>query len=196
MSDLEKFLQQAAQRMKERQQAAGRPANPQQSDNPRPQQTAPQQRAIPPQQKQSRPQEKKRPPNRGNQQPEILQAEIVQADVVQDNFNRSNVPREAGPDRLSSLDTRPHPGSKSLTQADERMASRVQQVFDHGLGQLSQKPAIKVPETGVTGSDQTNQKTEVSHQKQASHPMQQVLRNPDTLRAAFVAGEIFRRKFS
>lgn len=174
MSDLEKFLQQAAQRMKERQQQAG--GQPQ-----RPQQPAP-----PPQQQQQPVRNQNRPQNRPIQP--IAEAEIVDALIV-DN------PRELGPDRLSSLDTRQSPGTANVSMADERMASHVQQVFDHNLGQLSQSPPMRVPEPKTSSFEQTKQRTEVSVSKQSVPWIIRLLQNPDTLRATFVASEIFKRRF-
>lgn len=183
MSDLEKFLQQAAQRMKERQQAGGSPP-PQQQPRQQPvqQQRPPQQR--PPQQRQSQ----QRPPVRP-QPAQVFDAEIVEAEVV-------DQPRELGPDRLSSIDTRPKPGTANVNMADERMASHVQQVFEHGVGQLSQKPVIQVNEPSAAPSDdQTRRKTEVHSQKQNVHWMTEMLRQPETVRALFIASEVFKRKF-
>lgn len=173
MSDLEKFLQQAAQRMKERQQGGG-----QQPAQQQPQRVQPARPPEPP---------PNRPPVLAKRQ--LADAEIVEADVVYNN------PRELGPDRLSSLDTRTRPGSDSVNQADERMASHVHQMFDHSVGQLSQKPAIKVDEPTTIASDQTNRRTEVKIQRQNIHPLALLLRRPDTLRAAILAAEIFQRKF-
>ena len=178
MSDLEKFLQQAAQRMKERQQQAG--GQPQR----------PQQPVQPPQQQQQPVRNQNRPPNRPPNRPiqPIAEAEIVDAMIV-DN------PRELGPDRLSSLDTRQAPGTTNVSMADERMASHVQQVFDHNLGQLSQAPPMRVPEPKASSQEKTKQKTEVSVQKQSVPWIIRLLQNPDTLRATFVASEIFKRRF-
>lgn len=178
MSDLEKFLQQAAQRMKERQQGGGQPAQrpPQQAQQP---QRPPQQQNRPPQSRQP-----KRP------QDQVREAEIVEAQVFESN------PRELGPDRLSNLDTRPRPGSDDVNMADERMASHVQQVFEHGVGQLSQKPAIKVSDTNAAPSDdRSNRKTEVQTQAQNIHWLTQMMRQPETVRALFIASEVFKRKF-
>ena len=172
MSDLEKFLQQAAQRMKERQQqAGGQPQRPQQPAQPQQQQPA---------------RNQNRPQNRPIQP--IAQAEIVDAQIV-DN------PRELGPDRLSSLDTRQGPGTTNVSMADERMASHVQQVFDHNLGQLGHAPPMKVPEPKASSLEQTKQRTEVSVSKQSVPWIIRLLQNPDTLRATFVASEIFKRRF-
>lgn len=170
MSDLEKFLQQAAQRMKERQ-AGGTPPRPQ-----------------PPPAQPARPQQPRKNPRPQNQPP---MAEIVDAEVVTSNR------RELGPDRLSTIDTRPTPGTNDVNQADERMASHVQQVFDHGVGQLSQQAVIKVPEPTASSqaNDQSNRKTEVQTQQMELHWLSETFRNPNTLRAAFIASEIFRRKF-
>lgn len=183
MSDLEKFLQQAAQRMKERQQGGGQPA----------QQRPPQQAQRPPQAQQPQRTQQNRPPQ--SRQPlrpqdRVLEAEIVEAQIVESN------PRERGPDRLSNIDTRPRPGTDNVNMADERMASHVQQVFEHGVGQLSQKPAIQVNDPSAAPSDdRSNRKTEVQSQAKNVHWLTQMMRQPETVRALFIASEVFKRKF-
>ena len=182
MSDLEKFLQQAAQRMKERQQGGGQPAQ-------RPAQPA--QRPAQAQQPQ-RPQQNRPPQSRQPLRPQgqVMEAEIVDAQVVESN------PRERGPDRLSNIDTRPRPGTDNVNMADERMASHVQQVFEHGVGQLSQKPAIQITDPSAAPTDdRTNRKTEVQTQAKNVHWIAQMMQQPDTVRALFIASEVFKRKF-
>ncbi|MFO0942994.1 MAG: hypothetical protein U0930_19830 [Pirellulales bacterium] len=179
MSDLEKFLQQAAQRMKERQQGGGQPAQrpPQQAQRP-PQAQQPQQ---------NRPQQPRQPLR---PQGQVMQAEIVEAQLVDSN------PRERGPDRLSNIDTRPRPGTDDVNMADERMASHVQQVFEHGVGQLSQKAAIQISDPSAAPSDdRSNRKTEVQTQARSVHWLAEMMQQPETVRALFIASEVFKRKF-
>jgi hypothetical protein len=174
MSDLEKFLQQAAQRMKERQQAAGQ--------QPRP--------MSPPQAQQSTPAKPSaRPPMRKEErQTAAYQDEVVEAEVV------DLTPRDQGPNRLSNLDTRAKPGTANVSMADERMTNRLQQVFDHNVGHLP-KTAGQVQVSTVVANEQTNRKIEVETQRQDIHWVTKLLQDPESLRSAFIASEIFKRKF-
>ena len=164
-NDLEKFLQQAAERLKDKiqqQQSATRPP-----PTPPPRQRRPLESA-------------------GSQ-------EVVQATVVN--------PRERGDDPLSSIDTRPSIASERLphlaqdiSQADERMSGHLHQVFDHTVSRL--QTASTALQTNVgRDADQTDQAIEVNRRDRMSSPFLRMLRKPSTLRAAFVASEIFRRKF-
>jgi hypothetical protein len=106
-----------------------------------------------------------------------------------------------GDDPLSSIDTRPSVAhemrdhlAESISQTDERAAGRVHQVFDHDVSTLpSASNALK--SNASKSSDQTSTAVEVNRRGRMSSPFLRMLRKPDTLRAAFIAGEIFRRKF-
>ncbi len=168
MSDLEKFLQQAAERMKERmreqQQAAPRPAQ-----RPKPVRQA--ERAAP-----------------RYEEPEVMDAELVDSPPPRPARMRS--------EGLSQIDKRKSQVSDGVDQADERMSEHVHQVFDHSLGQLNLKPMTAINDVTPAGSsDQTNRSTEVDRRAHMSSPLTEVLRQSDSLRAAFIVGEIFKRKF-
>jgi hypothetical protein len=170
MSDLEKFLQQAAQRMKERQQAAQQQARPAQP---------------PPVQQAKQPPASSRPLARKA----VHQGEIVDAEVV------DLTPIEQGPNRLSKLDTRSKPGTANVSMADERMSEHLQQTFDHSVGTLPKSSASQAPVSTVVANEQTNRKIEVETQKQDIHWVTKLLQDPESLRSAFIASEIFKQRF-
>jgi hypothetical protein len=184
MSELEKFLQQAAQRMKERleeQQAAQRRT-------------------------QRRPAAPVRQVERAAPQyddDEILEAELSDQPVP------VAPPRPAPPKkRLSQLEERSERqrglqseqkssgASAGKQRAEERMAERLHQVFDHAIGQLGQRPKSSISAPTIFGSPgQTGLSSEVDRRERATSPLIQMLKEPDSLRAAFIVGEIFKRKF-
>lgn len=164
-NDLEKFLQQAAERLKDKiqqQQAAQRPP------------------ATP-------------PPRQRQSIESVANEEVVQASLA--------TPRERGDDPLSSIDTRPSIATErpphlaqGISQADERMSGHLHQVFDHSVSRLQNASAALQSNAGRS-ADQTDQAIEVNRRDRMSSPFLRMLRKPSTLRAAFIAGEIFRRKF-
>jgi hypothetical protein len=171
--------------MKERQQAAQNQAQrPAQSNNPdiRPLgQPAPQRQPN-------------RPPVRKIERATFVDEEVVEAELVDDPSN----PRSGGPNRLSNLDTRPAPGSSEVHMADERMTDRLHETFDHRLGQLGTKQAVPLATSKPAVSaakEQTNKKIEVQTQEEVTHWLVTMLQNPDTVRAMFLATEIFQRRF-
>lgn len=165
-NDLEKFLQQAAERLKDK---------IQQSQSSQRAQQAP-------------------PPIRSSQRlSQSNEPQVIEATVVQ--------PRQLGENPLSSIDTRPSVGhdlrphlAEDISQTDERAAGRVHQVFDHDVSTLpSASSALQT--TATKSDDQTGSAVEVNRRGRMASPFLRMLRQPDTLRAAFIAGEIFRRKF-
>ena len=156
--DLERFLQQAAERLRERAaQAQGASPN-------RPRQL---------------PRQPVRQAERARQfEDEVVEAEIVDAQVLN--------PRELGPDPLSNIDTRPGL-AQVISLADEKMADHVHDVFDHEVMHLSgASEALK---------KESDKNSQVTRREMQSSPLVDMLRNPETLRAAFLASEIFQRKF-
>ena len=163
-NDLEKFLQQAAERLRDKIQQS------------QPQQTPP---PIRPSQRLS--------------QSQTIEPQVIEARVVS--------PRQLGDDPLSSIDTRPSVGhemrehlAEEISLSDERLAGRVHQVFDHSVSTLP-SASNALQGTAPKLADQTNTAVEVNRRGRMSSPFLRMLRKPDTLRAAFIAGEIFRRKF-
>lgn len=166
-NDLEKFLQQAAERLKEK-------ILQSQAQQHRSQQTPP---PIRPSQ---------RPPQYS--EPRVIEATIIPS-------------LQLGDDPLSSIDNRPSITTamrshlaEEISQTDERVAGRVQQVFDHSVSTLRTASHALQSNAQVT-VDQTNSAVEVNRRGRMASPFLRMLRKPDTLRAAFIAGEIFRRKF-
>jgi len=166
-SDLEKFLQQAAERLRDKIQQSQQPQRSQQTPPP-----------VKPRHQLSQ--------SRANE-PRVIEATVV--------------PRQLGDDPLSSIDTRPSVAremrnhlAENISQTDERVSGRMIQVFDHTVSTLpSASNALQsnAPKT----ADQTNSAVEVNRRGRMASPFLRMLRKPDTLRAAFIAGEIFRRKF-
>ncbi len=170
-SDLEKFLQQAAERLRDKIQQTQPPQQQQRS-----------QQTPPP----VRPTQRLAPSRTG--EPRLVEATVVQS-------------RQLGDDPLSTIDTRPSVAhemrnhlAEDISLTDERVSGRVSQVFDHTVSSLPS--ASNALQAVVTKSiDQTSAAVEVNRRGRMASPFLRMLRKPDTLRAAFIAGEIFRRKF-
>ena len=174
VSDIEKFLQQAAERLAQK---ANQGSN-QGTRRPAPKRPPPQ--SPRPSHSVGQAERSRRPIH-----PEVVDAQVVEAEVVQPS---RSVDRRRGPDPLSSIDTRPEL-AQVIDHADEKMADRVHQDLDHEMMHLSKaSSALDSDQTGKEGHGLTRHQYAVS-------PLVDMLRNPETLRAAFIAGEIFRRKF-
>lgn len=90
--------------------------------------------------------------------------------------------------------------SEVVDQADERMAKHVKDWLVHPVSQLNQANVTSgevVTATIVAPSEapKSSQAIDTQHRLNEPHPLVSQLRNPNTLKAAFVAGEIFKRKF-
>lgn len=167
MNDLEKFLQQAAERLAKKlsEGQQPRPVRPPVTQH----QPAPSVRAA-----------ERLPPR---QDPEIIEAELIET-------KRATVRREAGPNRLSTIDTLPEL-AQDVSQADDRMKSHVKEVFDHEVSRL--KPSKATAQSNRTKVD-INQATDLQRRNLDESPLVKMLRQPETLRAAFLISEIFKRK--
>ncbi|MFN3191229.1 MAG: hypothetical protein ACE361_11945 [Aureliella sp.] len=175
--DLEKFLQQAAERLAEKvNEAAGGP-------RPAPQKQQPPRQPTPPRQ----PPRNVRRAERAPVEPDIIEPEIVDADLVDQALS--------GSDPLSTIDTRhldpavshrPQLGGR-INQADERMSAHVKHVTDHDV------VGLRTASTAVDSNLESDKRTGIERKSVAQNPLIEMLRNPDSLRAAFIAGEIFRR---
>lgn len=159
--DLEKFLQEAAERLAQRVNQSNAPA------------------------------EKRKPPRQVRQseraplEPELVDAEIVDAEIVS-----SGNPRELGPNPLSNIDTR-QSLAQEVGRADEKMAEHIQDVLDHDVGRLGDAS------DGFSGAGKQSSSKIASQVDRREHmvsPLVDMLRRPETLRAAFIASEIFKRK--
>jgi hypothetical protein len=176
-SDLEKFLQQAAERLAQK--TAGRtPAGGTRPSSP----------------PTSSPRSRLRPPASPQGGRQLPRSEVVAAEIIEDDSTRYRKLREAGPDPLSTIDTRPAL-AQSISQTDERMVDHVHQVFDHELTNLrsSSAPLGSAQSLGASQANQSNVATEVVFRATYKNPLVEMLRNPETLRAAFIVGEIFKR---
>jgi hypothetical protein len=173
-NDLEKFLQQAAERLAQKSNAARGAAAGGQPPRP-PAQQRPNRPASPPP---LRSQERRAP------MAEVLDADIIEAEVISDRRIR-----DAGDDPFLSIDNRPAMAAH-IDQSDERMLEHVRQVFDHDLGQMRPAGEMLADRRSL---NQTDQAIEVARRIEATHPLIRMLGSPDSLRAAFIASEIFRR---
>lgn len=162
-TDLEKFLQQAAEKLAQKMQdtQAQQPARPQ----PAPQRTL--QPATP-----SRP-----------LQPARNEVEIIEAEVVSNS-------RLAGDNPLSTLDTRHNVSSnesrptlaRGVSDSDDRMAQHVQEVFEHQVTHIGR------------ASSALSEGQAVVKRAPRSSALVAMLKNNETLKAAFIASELFKRK--
>ncbi|MEZ6076777.1 MAG: hypothetical protein R3C56_14275 [Pirellulaceae bacterium] len=113
-----------------------------------------------------------------------IEDEIVEAEVIETSR------REDGPNPLSSIDTRPGL-AQAISQTDERMAGHMHDVFDHDVSKL-RKPSAAL-KSSVKG--ETEKSIDLHRREQQVSPFIQMLRQPDSLKAAFIASEVFKRKF-
>jgi hypothetical protein len=164
--DLERFLQQAAERLadkvKQSQQPTPRSAN--MRERPVSVRDAERSRSI--------------------LEPEIIDAEIVDAELVDTSSRRA-----LGPNPLSELDTRPGLG-REINLADEKMTQHLHTVFDHNVVGLKQASSSLTEFRG-----ETQKSSQLQRRERSVSPLLNMLRNPESLRAAFIASEVFRRKF-
>lgn len=160
--DLERFLQQAAERLKQKMEQGNKPPPAQ-----RPQQ------AAPPVRKAERQAQSQASPPRYEP---VVEAEIVRSS------------RQQGPNPLSELDTRKR-AETDVDFADERMSDHVHDVFDHDVSHLQQASSA------LSGGGQSSQGSQVKTRQHDVSPLVEMLRDPKTLRSAFIASEIFSRKF-
>lgn len=159
--DLEKFLQQAADRLAEK-------VNKGQNAPPPKRSTQQPTRARPP--------KNVRRAERAPIEPEIIEAEVIDVDL-------------AGPDPISDIDTRHLDPAVShrpelaqrISQADERMASHVEHVTDHEIVN------IRKASDALDGKEPAKQAV--------VNPIAEMLRSPNSIKQAFIASQIFQRKF-
>jgi hypothetical protein len=166
MSNLEDFLRQAAERRKQRERSGQQPGQ-----------------AQPPQQN--------RPSN--VYQPQILQAELViEPEIIEPEIISSVSERHLKPlaPTLSKTDRL----AKDIDQADEKMAGRMNQVFDHQVGKLGKPKKAKPQSKAKTPRLSDNQPPpEIAVDRPADEVLE-MLRQPQSLRVAFIASQIFNRK--
>ena len=168
-SDLERFLQQAAERL------AQKVSESAQGNKPR-RPAAPIRQA------------ERMPPN----------ADVVEAKIVETRVLDSRIRRELGPDPLSTIDTRP-PLAKAIDDRDEQMSAHVHEVLDHQVSNLKKaSSALASPPRMAAQVERqvqsTNEAIELDRRSETVNPLIAVLRKPETLRAAFIVGEIFARR--
>ena len=98
-----------------------------------------------------------------------------------------------------SLDSTPHL-ARSSSQADERMDAHLHETFEHQLGQFER--AAKKPSAFATKSPRPGENTYSAPQVERENTSDSIsnrvvaaLRNPDSAKIAFIASEIFQRRF-
>ncbi len=176
MADLNDFLRQAAERRKQREQTSGRPT--QSSQPTQPVQSSP-------------PQNRPTPPSRSREPQVVLDAEIVEVPASFSVENR----------HLPKL--RPAIGDSHLAQevelADDKMRDHLKQVFDHSVGNLAPKKKPK-PKSATPARPNTTTEAAVSRSEELriqeimTKDIVSALRNPKSVRTAFVLTEILQRK--
>jgi hypothetical protein len=179
MNDLERFLQQAAERMKQRLEQQQQQAEQQKRPAP-----APVQRSV-------------RQVERAARRAEPGDDELVEAEIV-DHPHSS-----PGHTQFGTVAARKPPVTAGVDMADERMAERLHQVFDHSIGKIRQpsvQPTVSTPArrsqaNQTNQTNQTNQRSEVQRRVESVSPLISMLSNGDSLRAAFIISEIFQRRF-
>ncbi len=171
-SDLEKFLQQAAERLAQKVNEAQRPPPKKTPAGPRP----------------GQPQRRPESIRSSERRPLAIDDDIVDAEIIEPA--KVTARREQGPNPLSSIDTRPGLAQK-ISQTDERMAGHMHDVFDHDVSKLRQaSPALK-----STAKGETEKSIDLHRRELQVSPLVQMLQQPESLKAAFIASEIFKRKF-
>ncbi len=167
MADLEDFLRQAAERrrMKQAGQGSSKQRGPANPPKPRPPVIE--------------------PPKNDWSEPILLEAEVIEpiASGIYADSLPSNIP---SPQHLA----------KGIEQADEKMLGHVKDVFEHRVGKLGSKPKRPKPAKPKRES-MSNEETAVirSPENTVGKDLMQLLSNPKSIRAAFIASEIFGRRF-
>lgn len=176
-SDLEKFLQQAAERLAQKVREAQQP----------PKQNQPAQQ--PPRRTDSRQPRSIRSAERLSQSQDMdsLEADIVEAEIVD---ARPTSQRQQHRPKKSNIESRPGL-AQDISQADERMADRMHDVFDHEVTKL--RKASTALDANIQG--ETEKSIDLQRRQLDASPLVSMLRHSDSLRAAFIASEIFKRKF-
>ncbi|MEO8271130.1 MAG: hypothetical protein ABI557_15520 [Aureliella sp.] len=167
-SDLEKFLQQAAERLAQKVNEAQKPPLKKMPAVPRPVRLE----SI----------------RSSERRPMAFEDEIVEAEIIESA--RAGGRRQDGSDKLSSIDTRPGL-AQQISQTDERMAGHMHDVFDHDVSKL--RPSSSALKSTVKG--ETEKSIDLHRREQQVSPLIKMLQQPATLQAAFIASEIFKRKF-
>lgn len=184
--NLEDFLRQAAQRRQQR--AAGQT----------PQQQQPRQQ---PGQQPPRQQPPRQPVRQVERTRQVVEAEVVElADEGESVTRRITSPSPiTQPHNVSTIGPAVTP-SREIDTADERMARHVQDFLVHPVSNLSQetvsaKDSIAAEIVQAATVSEITSSTNTQVRKQINHPLVAMLRRPETLKAAFIAGEIFKTKF-
>lgn len=176
-SDLERFLQQAAERLAKKVREASQP--PQQNQ---PGQQPP--RRLEPQQPRSIRDAERQPRSLDS---DALESDIVDAEIVESPSLSQRQPRRP---KASNIESRPGL-AQEISLSDERMAGHVREVFDHEVTKLRKaSPAL---DANIKG--ETEKSIDLQRRQLDASPLVSMLRQPDSLRAAFIASEIFKRKF-
>jgi hypothetical protein len=182
--DLEEFLKKAAERRQKRQQSGGVPAST-------------------------------------TSKPEV--APVPQATIAQEKPRENQPPHETLGPRIQSHIHPSSLLTKEIDQADDRMRERIHSQFDHSVSSIDQGRTTQSKDSQADSSS-GKKKASKSTKKQIAPPqanaissfeesrndmtiersaskminpdsMLELLRDPQTLRTAFIASQIFERKF-
>jgi hypothetical protein len=183
--NLDDFLKRAAERREQRakkQAPAQRPAQqppPQQLAPPPPRQIAPPPKPLAP-----APQRQAPPPQR--------QAPPPQRQAPQTNRQQQKPNKPKEPKRLTPSIGGNSQLARDVSLADNRMDSHLQDVFNKPVGQLDSNNAkSKTSATHSPKDDGTSGVNEIP----IAHQIAAALRDPQSARIAFIASEIFQRRF-
>lgn len=123
--------------------------------------------------------------------------EILEAELVEDVARR-------GPNPLSSIDTRRRL-AQEISLADENMEQHLHDHFDGNvmnlraasgaLGGTGSPSGTPIGGQPMGGDGVVDQDSVVEQQQFEISPLIDMLRNPQTLKQAFIVSEIFARKF-
>lgn len=130
--------------------------------------------------------------------PPVRQAERAGVRRQDDEEVMEAVLIDDGPDPLSTLDTRhlpewqSSPLAQDISQRDERMEARVHGSLDHDIVELREaSSALKgLPKPNISDHAESS----VKRREKDVSPLINMLRNPESLRAAYLLSIIFERR--
>ena len=194
--NLDDFLKRAAerreQRAKQKQQPAPQVAPPMPS---RPQQVQPSRPAQPQQPQRTNPSRPVPPPY---MQPTATQQSNRPVPNNAQN-QRSKPPQKPAkpkdPKRLAPTLSNEQKLARDVALADDRMGSHLQDVFSHQVGQLDAGQSAKGASATHSPKDDSATQSPDATQMSLAKQVAAALRDPQSAKIAFVASEIFRRRF-
>jgi hypothetical protein len=132
---------------------------------------------------------------------QVVEAEVIDlADEGESVTRRVTAPSPVSQPHIVPTIGQAMTPSREIDSADERMARHVQDFLVHPVSNLPQQTASAKDSIGAeivqaTHVSEITSSTNTQIRKQINHPLVAMLRRPETLKAAFIAGEIFKTKF-